>query len=117
MAGPEKRFENKIKAFLDEKGCYYIKYFANSFTKSGVPDLIACVGGYFVAIEVKASEGKPSELQKHHQSLIRKAAGISIILYPEDFEAFKVFVNSLLNHKPQERWDMQYGFDWRYLKR
>lgn len=113
----EKLFENKIKKYLEEKGCWYVKYFANSFTKSGIPDLLACIGGYFVAIEVKASAGRPSELQKHHQSMIRQAAGISIILYPEDFEDFKAFVDMLLNHKPQARWDIQYVFDRRHLKR
>lgn len=92
----EKTFENKIKKFLDSKGCYYVKFFANSFTKSGVPDLLACVNGYFVAIEVKAPNGKPSELQIYNRDKIREAGGISIILYPDQFQEFKNFINRTL---------------------
>ena len=63
MAG-EKNFENKIKKFLKDRGCWYVKYFANRNTRAGVPDILACVNSRFVAIEVKAENGKPTELQK-----------------------------------------------------
>lgn len=93
--GAEKNFENKIKKFLDDQGCWYVKYFANRMTKSGIPDVLACVNGYFVGIEVKAQNGRPSELQYHHRDKIREANGISIILYPDQFEDFKKFIIKL----------------------
>lgn len=37
MAGSEKLFENKIKKFMQEKGCWGVKYFANRMTKAGIP--------------------------------------------------------------------------------
>ena len=91
----EKRFEEKIKKFLDEKGCYYIKHFANSYTKVGVPDILACVGGWFMGIEVKASNGKPSALQIHNLIKIRQAGGYAFLLYPDDFEKFKECVEEI----------------------
>ncbi|WP_412761989.1 VRR-NUC domain-containing protein [Priestia megaterium] len=93
----EKNFENKIKKFLDQQGCWYVKYFANRMTKSGIPDILACVNGYFVGIEVKASNGKPSELQIYHRGKIREAGGISVIVYPEQFEEFARLI-IMLNH-------------------
>lgn len=39
----EKAFENKIKNYLKSKGVYFVKFFANSYTRVGVPDLLACV--------------------------------------------------------------------------
>ena len=34
--GPEKEFENQIKAFLKEQGCWYIKYWGGGgYTKAG----------------------------------------------------------------------------------
>lgn len=33
----EKRFETKIKEYLQSVGAYYVKYFANRMTRSGVP--------------------------------------------------------------------------------
>lgn len=107
--GPEKKFEVRIKEYLKEKDCWHVKYFANQFTKSGIPDILACVGGYFVAIEVKASSGRPSALQKHQQSVIRCSGGISIILYPDQFEQFKSYVDDLLNDRAM--WHDQYKFD------
>ena len=87
MAG-EKNFENRIKKFLKENGCWYVKYFANRNTRAGVPDLLACVNGYFVAIEVKGEHGKPSDLQLWNVEQIRKAGGIAIVLYPDQFDVF-----------------------------
>ena len=91
----EKTFENKIKKFLKDNDCWYVKFFANSFTKKGIPDLLCCVNGYFVAIEVKAENGKPSELQKYHVNKIKESGGIALILYPKDFEDFKRIVYKL----------------------
>ena len=93
--GPEKRFETKIKEFLDAEGAYYVKYFANRNTKSGVPDILACVNGYFVAIEVKAEDGTVKPLQEHHLTEIRIAGGFSFALYPSGFDKFKSFIRSL----------------------
>lgn len=96
--GPEKTFENRIKKYLDSLNIYYVKYFANGYTKSGVPDILASVNGVFVGIEVKAENGKPSKLQLHHRDRIRKAGGISVVVYPKDFEKFKLFINFLLSN-------------------
>lgn len=94
MAG-EKNFENKIKKFLKENGCWFVKYFANRNTRAGVPDLLACVNGYFVAIEVKGPTGKPSELQLWNVEQIRKAGGIAIVLYPDQFDEFVRLIDAL----------------------
>lgn len=91
----EKRFENKIKKYLDEQGCWYVKFFANGYTKRGIPDLLCCVNGHFVAVEVKAAHGTPSELQERNIEKIGDAKGIGIVLYPKDFERFKKLVQVL----------------------
>lgn len=91
----EKNFETKIKRFLDEEGAWYVKYFANRNTRSGVPDILACVNGYFVAIEVKAQNGHATALQIHNCTEIRLAGGFAFILYPSGFEEFKKFIYGL----------------------
>lgn len=57
--------------------------------------MLCCVNGHFVAIEVKAATGKPSELQEWNIRKIQEAKGIGIILYPKDFERFKKLVQTL----------------------
>lgn len=42
MAGREKNFENRIKKYLEKQGCWFVKFFANAYTSSGIP-LIYCV--------------------------------------------------------------------------
>ena len=91
----EKNFEQKIKRFLDDEGVWWVKFFANSYTRSGVPDLLCCVKGYFVAVEVKAPKGKPTALQLHNCTEIRVAWGFAFILYPSGFETFKQFIYGL----------------------
>lgn len=93
----EKVFENQIKKFLDSlPNTWHFKYWAGPYSKSGIPDIIACVNGRFVAIEVKAPNGKPSELQKRNIRLIRDSGGIGYILYPHQFESFKQDMRELI---------------------
>lgn len=91
----EKIFENKVKLYLKQKGAYFIKTHGDRFGKIGVPDLIVCYKGLFVGIEVKAPNGKPSELQLYNLREIEKSGGISYLLYPKDFEKFKKDLESL----------------------
>lgn len=113
----EKNFENKIKAFLKEQGVWFIKYWAGSkFTKDGIPDILACINGYFVAIEVKAQNGKPSELQKYHVKKINyEANGIAVILYPQDWELFKELANCLNDGRYGDAWRLAYQINERSL--
>lgn len=103
----EKNFENKIKKFLDEQKCWHVKYFANAYTRSGIPDLLCCVNGYFLAIEVKAENGKATDLQKWNIETIRYCGGLGFILRPSQFENFKELVKVLKNTNPKkfDVWD------------
>lgn len=92
----EKTFENKIKLYLKSIGAYFIKTHGDRFSKVGTPDILACVNGHFVAVEVKAEKGKPSDLQIYHIEQIKKAGGYGVILYPKDFEKFKKDMDILL---------------------
>lgn len=92
----EKNFENKIKDFLKEHGCWFVKYWGGGeFTKAGIPDILCCCDGHFLGIEVKAPKGKPTALQLHNLKKIDEAGGYAILLYPKDFDSFKFFVKLL----------------------
>ena len=92
----EKQFENKVKKFLKDNDIWYFKVWGGGFQKSGIPDLICCVNGHFVAIELKGSDGKPSELQKYNIRKINECNGTGVILYPEQFKTFKLLILDLL---------------------
>lgn len=43
----EKNFENRVKKYLDEYGCWWLKYWGGAaYTKSGIPDLLVSSDGY-----------------------------------------------------------------------
>lgn len=95
----EKTFENKVKRFIEQNGGWQVKFFANNYTRKGIPDILACINGHFVAIEVKAQTGNPSALQLHQITQIRKTGGFAFVLYPSAFERFKQFVEDLKKDK------------------
>ena len=97
----EKQFEEKVKAFLkDKQGCYVIKYWGGGpYTKAGIPDLIICCSGQFMGIELKAKDGEPTILQLKHLEQIQKAGGWGILLYPKDFEQFKIWLEDRLDKR------------------
>ena len=77
---PEKKVENKIKKYLDYIGAYHVKIHGSAFMPAGTPDILACVKGVFVGIEVKKPKGgRASDLQKFKLAQIEKAGGIGIV--------------------------------------
>lgn len=94
--GSEKAFENRVKKFLKEEGCWFLKYWGGAaYTKSGIPDLLVCCNGYFLGVEIKSDTGKPSELQLWNIEQIKNAGGHAMVLYPKDYEAFKGLIHKL----------------------
>lgn len=91
----EKTFENQVKAFLKDEGCWVLKTWSNGIQRQGVPDLLVCCNGYFLGIELKNEVGHPSDLQMWNVREIRKAGGFAIVLYPSAFERLKAFVKDL----------------------
>lgn len=92
----EKEFEKKVKQFLKDKGCWVLKTWSNGIQRKGVPDLLVCCNGYFLGIELKAENGKPSELQKWNIEQIKQANGFAFVLYPDEFDAFRYLIDDLL---------------------
>lgn len=92
----EKNFENRIKKYLEKKNGWYVKFFANAYTKSGIPDILCCLNGRFVGIEVKQETGKPSELQEFHLQEINKINGLGILAYPSGFVKLKEIIDKVI---------------------
>jgi Holliday junction resolvase len=78
----EQRIQTEIVKYIESIGGYVVKVMvANS---NGTPDLICCIDGKFLAIEVKKDGGKVSELQKHHIKKIQVSGGEAIVAYSVD---------------------------------
>lgn len=93
---PEGQFQDKVIKYLKTiEKCWYVKVWGGGFQKSGIPDLICCINGKFIALELKAANGKPSKLQEYNINKIKKCGGIGYILYPHQFEDFKKEVEEI----------------------
>lgn len=106
MAGKEKMFELKIRKYIENNGGFCVKYFGCAYSTSGIPDLLCSVKGHFVAIEVKAPEGKASELQLRKIEEIRKAGGFAYVVYPSGWFRLKAVIDGLLIEQYNREEDM-----------
>jgi len=73
----ESIIQSKIIKVLEKNAAYVIKTIACS--RNGVPDIIACWHGLFIAIEVKTIIGRVSKLQRVNLAKIEQAGGISVV--------------------------------------
>ena len=111
MAG-EKNFEERVKRYLKSIGVYPLgtppdkmtvtpcgyyekRWGGGTFTKSGLPDLHIVVNGMSVDVELKAQNGRPSELQIFVIKQIRAAGGVAFVLYPSGYLDFVKFMTDL----------------------
>jgi hypothetical protein len=101
----EKKFENEVRSLLDKIGVYYFKFWGGSqksrsgyyvSTKKGVPDLICCINGHFVGLEIKQENGEVSDVQKRNIAEINKNGGIALIVYPKDYQLLAITLEELL---------------------
>lgn len=77
---PESALQTKVIAHLKRKGAYVLNIHGNEF-QAGVPDLLCCFKGRFIAIELKYGNNKASKLQAHRITKIQKAGGIAFVAY------------------------------------
>lgn len=79
-ATPEGKVKQAVKKLLAERGAYYFSPMTHGYGASGIPDIVACYEGVFVAIECKAGSNKPTPLQVQHIEAILKAGGIALVI-------------------------------------
>jgi len=60
--------------------CFFWKEHGGQYGTAGLPDLILCYRGRFIAFEVKTPIGKPTKLQEHTIAKIKAAKGEAFIV-------------------------------------
>jgi Holliday junction resolvase len=60
---PETALTSRIMDTLRAQGGWWMKVHGGGFQVAGVPDIIGCYKGRFVAIEVKVGDNTPTQLQ------------------------------------------------------
>lgn len=77
MSGPEARIQHNIQRKLTAMGVFVFKVHGSALMMSGLPDLICCVDGEYLGLEVKTPETQDdvSPKQAYVHDLIRHAGG------------------------------------------
>ncbi len=78
----ESQIQTKIIKYLNGIGAYSIKTIVTN--RNGCPDVICCLNGRFIALEVKADKGIVSQLQEHNIKLIRNSGGVAEVVRSVD---------------------------------
>jgi Holliday junction resolvase len=94
---PEAKVKAKVVGILKTEGIYYFFPATHGYGRSGVPDIICCVNGYFLGIECKAGRNKPTELQVREIEAIRHAGGMAIVANDENWDMVQDYVRKLKN--------------------
>lgn len=93
---PEKKVKDKVVRILKDEGVYYFFPATHGFGRSGVPDIICCANGRFLAIECKAGTNKLTALQAREIETIRTAGGMAIVANEDNWDMVRPLVQGLL---------------------
>ena len=77
---PEGKVKQRVVYVLTTHGAYYFFPSMYGYGRAGIPDIIVCHRGRFVAIECKAGKGTTTKLQDRELDRIRKAGGAALVV-------------------------------------
>ena len=89
---PEGKVKKKVLEMLTSNGAYYCMPVTGGYGRSGVPDIIACLHGKFLAIECKAGGNKTTALQEKAIADIQKAGGSAMVINEDNFESLEFVI-------------------------
>ena len=92
---PEAAVKAKVVAILKDEDVYYFFPATHGYGRSGVPDIVCCVNGLFVAIECKAGNNKPTALQVREIERIRRANGCALVVNEENWDMVRPLIHSM----------------------
>lgn len=91
---PEAKVKAKVKKVLDENNVYYFLPATGGYGRAGVPDIIACWDGRFIAIETKAGKGKLTALQDRELKRITESGGDTFVINEENLHILQHYFAS-----------------------
>ena len=78
---PETLFKEKVQEFLKSLPyCWTLK--TNERSVRGIPDILICLRGQFIALELKVGENVADPLQQFYLDKIKAAGGFSLVVWP-----------------------------------
>lgn len=76
---PEAAVKAEIVAHLKARNIWYDMRTSRGFGRKGIPDLLICHRGRFIAIEIKSEWGDVSSWQEREMKHIKDNGGIAVV--------------------------------------
>ena len=80
MATPESKVKAKCVDIIKKYKGYYFFPAQNGYGRAGIPDIVGCYRGRFIAIECKAGKGTTTRLQERELQSIRDTGGVALVV-------------------------------------
>lgn len=93
MRTPEGRVKDKVTKLLKSYNVYYFFPVTGGYGVSGIPDIVCCHNGRFIAFECKAGKNKTTALQDRQLEMIRQSGGIALVINEENIHEVENIIN------------------------
>lgn len=94
---PESKVKTNVRKLLDDLKIYHFMPPANGFGRAGIPDIVGCMDGHFIAIECKAGKGTTTPLQDRELNAILNHGGTVFIAREHNLDDLKLLLTELRN--------------------
>ena len=92
---PEAAVKAAVRKILNSMDVYHFMPPGNGFGRAGIPDIIGCMDGKFIAIECKAGKGKTTALQERELIAICNHGGFTFIAREDCLDELKQLLEKL----------------------
>jgi Holliday junction resolvase len=89
---PEAKVKASVVKLLKKYAVYHFFPATHGFGRSGVPDIICCLEGNFLAIECKAGNNKLTTLQERELQRIANAGGDTFVINEENLHTLEFYL-------------------------
>lgn len=91
---PEGKVKKQCVALLNQYKVYYFFPVASGYGRVGIPDIVACADGHFLAVECKAGGNKPTALQEAEMLKIRNAGGTTLVINEDNINQLQEWLHA-----------------------
>ena len=91
---PEAKVKSSVRKLLDSLNIYHFMPPANGFGRAGIPDIVGCMDGHFIAIECKAGKGTTTALQDRELNAVLNAGGTVFIAREHNLADLKLLLEA-----------------------
>lgn len=89
---PEAKVKASVVKLLKKYEVYHFFPATHGFGRSGVPDIICCLEGNFLAIECKAGKGTTTALQDRELQRIANAGGDTFVINEKNLNTLEAYL-------------------------